>query len=375
MKNLGKQRPAFAVIAGLMLSVFSAPVIAQGDKTPAPWITMTTTSGCGFYLYNYDDPTGAEVKETPWTWTGGCTNGLASGFGDLTTALTSSDGTTYTSGYRGTLVNGHRHGRFEEITNGKMLADYYWTEFNMGCGQRAIYVYCQPATVTQAPPTPVPHTNTASQTPNQTASSARLGTDTAAILAALGGASEDRVFAMLAELIETGQIDLAREAERQLARRYPNSPLISVARQLLDALKTGSSVSAAASSTRVTHDFLRQAAEATYGNATNISSDGVPAYEVMVDRDGTRLPVVVELSGNMEYLWVSVRLTDRPVSPEVALLALQRVKDLQPTMMWEFKGLRLGRAITNEGLTAEEVRQAIDQVTADALATIDLWGN
>lgn len=375
MKNLGKPRLAFAAVAGLLLSVLVAPVIAQGDEAPAPWIRMTTTSGCTFFLYDYDDPAGASYKETGWTWTGSCVNGLASGSGDLTTALNNSDGQSYSTGYRGMMVGGYLNGRMEEITNGKMLADYYWTEFDMGCGRKAYHVYCRPATATQAPSAPAPHINTASQTPSQTASPSRLGTDAAAIKTALAAASEDRVFAMLAELIETGQIDLAREAELQLTRRYPNSPLITVARQLLDALKPGPSVPAATSGARVTHDFLRQVAEANYGKATNISSDGVPAYEVMVVRDGNRLPVVVELSSNMEYLWVSVRLTDSPVSPEVASRALQRVKDLQPTMMWEFNGLRLGRAIANQGLTAEGVRQAIDQVTADTLATIDLWGN
>lgn len=375
MKNLGKQRLAFAAVAGLLLSVLVAPVIARGDEAPAPWIRMTTTSGCTFFLYDYDDPAGSSYKETRWTWTGGCANGLASGSGDLTTVLINSDGQSYSTGYRGMMVGGYLHGRTEEITNGKMLADYYWTEFDMGCGRKAYHVYCRPATATQASSPPAPHINTASQTPSQTASPSRLGTDAAAIKTALAGASEDRVFAMLAELIETGQIDLAREAELQLTRRYPNSPLISVARQLLEALKAGPSVPAAASGTRVTHDFLRQVAEANYGKATNISSDGAPAYEVVVVRDGNRLPVVVELSGNMEYLWVSVRLTDGPVSPAVASRALQRVKDLQPTMMWEFNGLHLGRAIANQGLTAEEVRQAIDQVITDTLATTDIWGN
>jgi|GEM_PF-5872163 len=368
MKNLAKQRLAFAVIAGLMLSVFGAPVMAQVEEAPAPWIPMKTTSGCTFFLYDYDDPAGSWYKEAGWTWTGGCANGVASGSGDLTTQRTDSGGGSYSTGYRGALIGGYMNGRIEEIHNGKMLASYYWQSFDMGCGDAAHFVYCVPATLTPAS-APAPAAPTAAS------SSSRLGTDTAAIKAALSGAPEDRVFAMLAELIETGQIDLAREAEVQLARRYPNSPLISVARQLLDALKTGPSVPTGASGTRVTHDFLRQAAEATYGNATNISSGGLPAYEVMVVRDGNRLPVVVELSGNMEYLWVSVRLTDRPVSPEVASRALQRVKDLQPTMMWEFNGLRIGRAIANEGLMAEEVRQAIDQVTADALATVDLWGN
>lgn len=373
MNNLGKQRLASAVIAGLMLSVFGAPVMAQGDETPAPWITMKTTSGCTFFLYDYDDPAGSWYKEAGWTWTGGCANGVASGSGDLTTQRIDSGGGSYSTGYRGAMVGGYMNGRIEEIQNGRMLADYYWQSFDMGCGDAAHFVYCQPATLTQASaPAPAPTATTAAS------SSSRLGSDTAAILAALGVESEDRVFAMLAELIETGQIDLAREAELQLTRRYPNSPLISVARQLLAAMKTGPSVTAPASGARITHDRLRQIAEATYGTATNISPDtapAYPAYEVMVERGGTRLPVVVELSGNMEYLWVSVRLTDKPVSQEVASRALQRVKDIQPTMMWEFKGLRIGRALANEGLTEDEVRQAIDRVTADALATSDLWAN
>lgn len=370
MKNLAKQRLAFAVIAGLMLSVFGVPMMAQVDEAPAPWIPMKTTSGCTFFLYDYDDPTGSWYKESGWTWTGGCADGVASGSGDLTTTRIDSGGNRYSTGYRGAMVGGYMNGRIEDIQNGKMLADYYWSNYEMGCGSAAHFVYCEPATLTPASvPAPAPSPTKA------LGSSSRLGSDTAAILAALGVESEDRVFAMLAELIETGQIDLAREAELQLTQRYPNSPLISVARQLLAALRTGPSASDPASGTKMTHDLLRQIAQATYGTVTNISPDAAPAYEVMVDRDGTRLPVVVELSGNMEYLWVSVRLTDRPVSPEVASRALQRVKDLQPTMMWEFKGLRIGRAVANEGLTAEEVRQVIDQVTADALATIDLWGN
>lgn len=370
MKNLGKPRLAFAVMAGLMCSVFGAPMMAHGDEAPAPWIRMATTSGCTFFLYDYDDPTGAWYKEAGWTWTGGCANGVASGSGDLTTQRSDSGGGSYSTGYRGTMVGGYMNGRIEEIHNGRMLADYYWQTFEMGCGDAAHFVYCKPATLTQASaPAPAP------SAPQAATSSSRLGTDTAAILAALGGASEDRVFAMLAELIETGQIDLAREAELQLTRRYPNSPLISVARQLLATLKTGPSAPANASGTKITHDRLRQIAEATYGTATNISPDGTPAYEFRVARDGTSLPVVIELSGNMQYLWVSVRLTNGPVSPEVASRALQRVKDLQPTMMWEFKGLRLGRALANEGLTDADIRHAIDQVVTDTLATTDLWAN
>lgn len=370
MQNLREQRLAFVAIAGLMFSVFSAPAIAQGDEAPAPWIRMATTSGCIFFLYDYDDPSGSWYKEAGWTWTGGCANGVASGSGDLTTMRIDSGGRSYSTGYRGAMVGGYMNGRIEDIQDGKMLADYYWSNYEMGCGSAAHFVYCQPATLTPASaPAPAPSPTKAA------GSSSRLGSDTAAILAALGVESEDRVFAMLAELIETGQIDLAREAELQLIRRYPNSSLISVARQLLAALKTGPSVSGPASGTRMTHDLLRQVAQATYGSATNVSPDATPAYEVMVERDGTRLPVVVELSGSMEYLWVSVRLTDKPVSQEVAAQALQRVKDIQPTMMWEFKGLRLGRALVNEGLTAEDVRQAVDQVTADTLATADLWAN
>lgn len=330
---------------------------------------MTATNGCTFFLYDYDDPTGSWYKKAPWTWTGGCTGGVASGSGDLTTQR-QEDGYTYSTGYRGTMAGGYMNGRIEEIHNGKMLADYYWQSFEMGCGDAAHFVYCKPATLTQASAAPPAPPATAAA-----ASPSRLGADTAAILAALGVESEDRVFAMLAELIQTGQIDLAREAELQLMRRYPDSPLIAVARQLLDALKAGPAAPAAASGARITHDFLRQVAEANYGPATNIGTGGTPAYEVMAVRDGNRIPVVVELSGNTEYLWVSVRLTEGPVSPAIASQALQRVKDLQPTMMWEFKGLRLGRALANEGLTAEDIRQTVDQVAADTVATIDLWGN
>lgn len=373
------------------LGVAMAPVAmaqTQADKEPAPWIKMASTGGCTFYLYDYDDPQGTWQKQWQWTWTGACVNGLASGRGDLTAAITSGSD-RYTSGYRGTLVGGHLNGRIEEIQNGKMLADYYWQTFEMGCGDAAQYVYCVPYAGTTANTAPAQKPAAAPTPPPKPAAQAtRVSGDASAIRAALGVENEDRVFAMLAELVQTGQIDLAREAQRQLTARFPNSQLLPMAVQLINALSqpapaAGNSVvtprnaGVAATGGVLTIANIRQMLESELGfTTTNIAGAGEdPVYELSAQRDGMTIPVSFSVSPNAQYVWARVRLLSTAVPQQVAAAAMTRAVDIQPTMFWTHSnGMWLGMAKENRGVTASDLRAMIDIVLGDTVSTRDIWG-
>lgn len=353
---------------------------------------MKTTNGCTFYLYDYDDPAGTWQKKWPWTWTGACTGGVASGTGDLEAAMTSDDGHKYRSGYRGTMVGGRMNGRVEEISDGKMLADYYWQTFEMGCGSAAQFVYCKPYTgKVEAPKT------VAVTTGNLTAKQL-IASDPAAVRADLNVSTEDRIIAVLTELATTGKVDLVQQANVILARRFPNSSFLPTVMEMLDALNNGETwkpkqvaasepaptparaappANASSALGAVTAEQVKTMLERDLGYAVNnIAGAGeAPLYEFNVLRDGRTIPVSFSVSANTKYVWAQVRLLSTAVPQPVSVAAMTRAVDIQPTMFWtRSNGLWLGLAKDNRGLTAADLRDMIDAVFQNTMATEDIWG-
>lgn len=357
---------------------------------------MKTTNGCTFYMYDYDDPAGTWQKQWKWTWTGGCTGGVATGQGDLEAAMAYESGEKYTSGYRGTMVGGRLNGRVEEITNGKMPAAYFWQTFEMGCGSAANFVYCKPYTGKAEPVKAAPPVTTGGLTAKQL-----IASDPAVVRADLNVSTEDRIIAVLTELATTGEIDLLQQANVILARRFPNSAFLTTAMDMLSTLNNGDTWSppqkTAAAQTPV------KAAPATSASASapagvpgaltieqikgmlerdlgyklnNIAEAGsAPLYEFDAERDGMKIPVSVSVSQSQKYIWAQVRLLTTAVPQPVAVAAMGRAIDIQPAMFWtRSNGLWLGMAKDNRNVTAKDLRDMIDMVLQNTVATKDVWG-
>lgn len=353
---------------------------------------MKTTNGCTFYLYDYDDPAGTWQKKWPWTWSGACPGGVASGQGDLEAAMSSDSGHKYRSGYRGMLVGGRMNGRVEEITDGKMPADYYHQTFEMGCGSAEQFVYCKPYTGKVEAVKAAPPVTTGNLTAKQLAAS-----DPAVVRADLNVSTEDRIFAVLTELATTGEVNLLMQANVILARRFPNSPFLPIAMQMVSALNNGDSwpPQKAAASTpapaqaaptanagtsaagAVTAEQVKTMLERDLGYAVkNIAGAGeAPLYEFSAQRDGRTIPVSFSVSANTKYVWAQVRLLSTAVPQPVSVAAMARAVEIQPSMFWtRSNGLWLGLARDNRGVTAADLRSMIDDVLQNTLATQDIWG-
>lgn len=399
----GSVRRAASVIAfGLGLGCAIAPVAGAQDDEPAPWIRMTTTSGCVFFLYDYDDPAGLWYKEAPWTWTGGCQGGVASGSGDLTTVRQADVGPSYSTGYRGAMVGGFMHGRVEEITNGKMPADYYWSTFKMGCGSDVRYVYCVPHAGASPPAqqAAAPPARTPANAPDP---QALVKAGWAVIRADLDVAPEGRIIAVLEELGRNGDMTLVSRVNVLLARRYPNSPFLPIVQEILNVLDSGdlwtpksAGVAAPAVSPRpattpvsgapagaphpgaMTMQAIKLALEQDLGFATKDIADpgDDPMYEFIVQRDGTRIPMSLSLSSNKRYIWARVKLSDGPTAQPVMVAAMRRAVDIQPSMFWvNERGLWISRAKENRDMTAADLRSMIDALADSVVNTNDVWGS
>ena len=356
---------------------------------------MKSTSGCTFFFYDYDDPSGSWQKQHKWTWTGACSGGVATGSGDLTAVMSYDTGETYTSGYRGTMVGGRLNGRVEEITNGKMPAAYYWQTFEMGCGTAEQFVYCLPYTGAAPPPPKQPAFNAATAPSVKTLVAAA----DAVIRADLNAASEDRILAVLTELVQTGKIDVARQANVILARRFPNSPLLASAMTLFDAWERGDfdapeaaaaapaatpkasvpSTPAATTSPNVSAatlgiEDIRRLVEAEFGPIKDISGASTKIYEVTLNRGGYNVPLSIELSGSGKFVWVSANVRDSGWPADKAALALRRITQIQPTMIWDSgTKIRFGTAIENRALTQSVLKEAIERVANDVANNADVW--
>lgn len=398
------------VLAGVRGAILSA-VCAVGavagaqaawaqNKPPAPWIKMTTTSGCVFFWYDYDDQTGSWMKESPWTWSGSCVNGVTSGAGVLSspregTMSSMQNGQlvqksyTYTRGLRGTMVEGYFNGRVDQLTDGQMMADYMHSTYTMGCGQSASHARCVPhvaaASSSQraAPAATVPlPTSLPAGSP---ASATRVSTDPAIVRSDIMSSSEDRVFAILGELVQTGRIDLAREARNALASRYPNSPLLPLAMQLVDSLVTGSQGQAApggsppppslAAPGQLGIEDIRRMAEAEFGAAQDISgSSGSKVYQINLVSGGLNVPIALEVSASGKFVWLSAIVGSGNIAPDRAALALKRISKIGPTIIWDDAvKLRFGLPVENRALTQTIVKDAMERLANDIANNRDIW--
>lgn len=386
---------AAAGVAGAMIC---APVAAaQITYEPAPWIRVTTTSGCTFFAYDYDDPGGAWYHSAKWTWTGACTNGVATGAGELTSPQTSNDGGTYTTGDRGTMVNGFFNGRVEELYNGKMLSQYHWQKFEMGCGTAERFVACEPYAGSK-PPAPQAATPPASVPPNAPTPQVLAKSDWEVIRKDLNLSPEDRIFAVLSELATTGKIDLVQQANIILARRYPNSPLLPVALTILQTLNRGEdwppkdqpktasaptpAPAATATASMVTPstgalgvEDIRRMAEAEFGAAKDVTgASAVKLYEITLVRGGFNIPIQFEVSASGNFVWLSATVGPGNVAPDKAAIALKRIAKIQPTMIWDTGSkLRFGFAMENRGVTQAVIKAHMERLANDIADNSDVW--
>ncbi len=385
--------------AGFASVLLGAPAAsAQMTFETAPWIRLTTSGGCTFFVYDYDDPGGTWYKERSWKWTGGCTNGVASGTGDLTaTAGYENSKETYETGFRGAMVNGFLNGRIEELHNGKMLSQYHWQGFEMGCGTAASFVSCKPYTGSK-PPTQQAAPPPATVPPNAPTPQVLAQADWEVIRKDLDISPDDRIFAVAKELATTGKLDLVRQANIILARRYPNSPLLPVVMDIIGALDRGdpwppkdqaqaaSTPAAAPAATATTAsvtpangpldiEAVRRLAEVQFGPAKDVTGTSTTkVYEITIVQGGFNVPISLEVSASGNFVWLTANVGPGNVTPERAALALKRIGKIQPTMIWDTGAkLRFGTTIENRGLTTAMIKAAMERVANDVANNTDIW--
>lgn len=242
----------------------------------------------------------------------------------------------------------------------------------------------------QAAPAPATNTSvpaTGGSAPiSSPAAASRLPADVAALRALFDTSGEDKVFSLIAELGQTGRIDLAREARDALAKRFPGSPLLPVAMQLVDSLMSGNTGSPATASAGVSPaapalaaldiQGLRRLVEAEFGPARDTSSSGTEgiSYEVVLKSGTFTIPVVFELSTDGSNIWFRSNVGDA-FSADKAALALKRVGQIQPTMIWEtsYGKTRFGLHLKNRGVTQAEVKSTMEKLAKDVADSAYIW--
>jgi hypothetical protein len=103
---------------------------------------------------------------------------------------------------------------------------------------------------------------------------------------------------------------------------------------------------------------------------------GKEKYAVVVVRDGLDIPVGVELSGNRNYLWMTVNLGKAPeATSKMHSDMLRENAKRQPTHFY-ISGrdlVMLGLPTENRGVDNALLRQRLDSIADTVIATEELW--
>lgn len=133
--------------------------------------------------------------------------------------------------------------------------------------------------------------------------------------------------------------------------------------------------------TKLNGPRLRSLLEQLGYQPTQLVADG---FEILIDRDGWRLPVIVELSPNNKVLWISVSLV--PISESDAetaekLIQLMAISAREVRSFFRLNVspngdeymLCLSRSYDNLGISATVLRRIIDEVIQDTMQTESYW--
>jgi hypothetical protein len=101
---------------------------------------------------------------------------------------------------------------------------------------------------------------------------------------------------------------------------------------------------------------------------------GKEKYSVSLSSDNLNVPVGVEISPSMSYVWLTVNL-GAEATADKALALLKKNAELQPTFFYQTKSGRLMCAlpIDNRGITNALLRQRIERIASDVGKSQDAW--
>ncbi|MBS1735360.1 MAG: hypothetical protein JSS98_01995 [Bacteroidetes bacterium] len=106
-----------------------------------------------------------------------------------------------------------------------------------------------------------------------------------------------------------------------------------------------------------------------------VKDAGTSSYTIVSTRDGSTLPILAQLSGNTENIWLTINLGDADSLNTKKNYLYLKESSYSSNFFYVSEGkIIIAQKIDNRGIDNALLRKRIDGLTQEAVASTYLWG-